>query len=184
MSPNPGPFPAPLTQSTSPRTDPNTGLTPMLQAIYASKPDVVRELLAAGAYPPPPSVTQDPAILALIFPPEAQGLPRGANGFPLGSPPGAFQPMPANGAHQQASGPGAEQGFYPPMPPQAFMPMGAQEGHHAQSFIPYGAPQRRRDGREGHGVLPPAEQAKQIPCRNFPDCRCVRFACPDFGFRC
>jgi hypothetical protein len=39
----------------------------------------------------------------------------------------------------------------------------------------------RRDGKEGgSGVLPPAEQAKQIPCRNFPNCRWALPVCHAF----
>lgn len=54
--------------------DPASGLTPMLQAIYSGatssegKVEVVKELLMAGAYPPPPTVTSDPAILAALYP--------------------------------------------------------------------------------------------------------------------
>jgi hypothetical protein len=45
----------------------------MLQAIYGGQVEVVRELLLAGAYPPPPSVTSDPAILSLLYPQQPYG---------------------------------------------------------------------------------------------------------------
>lgn len=151
--------------------DPVTQCTPMLHAIYGRHADVVRELLAAGAYPAPPHVTQDPAIQALLLPAHQhhlQAAPPPPQAF-LASPPthpGHFAPM-------SPPGPGREAQFFQPMP---FMPMHAQEGH--PQFVPYGAAPapgpgpRRREGKEGGG-LPPAEQAKQIPCRNFPNCRWV-----------
>lgn len=45
----------------------------MLQAIYGGQVEVVRELLLAGAYPPPPAVTSDPAILSLLYPQQPYG---------------------------------------------------------------------------------------------------------------
>ncbi|KAJ9122328.1 hypothetical protein QFC22_001749 [Naganishia vaughanmartiniae] len=72
--------------------DLTTGWTPMLQAIYGGQVEVVRELLLAGAYPPPPSVTSDPAILSLLYPQQPYSQQQQG-------PPGA---VPVNGEPSQA----------------------------------------------------------------------------------
>jgi len=48
--------------------DMNTGCTPIVLAIRGNFPEVVRELLSAGAIVPPPGVTNDPAMLSLLYP--------------------------------------------------------------------------------------------------------------------
>ncbi|KAJ9100598.1 hypothetical protein QFC21_003642 [Naganishia friedmannii] len=72
--------------------DLTTGWTPMLQAIYGGQVEVVRELMLAGAYPPPPSVTSHPAILSLLYPQQSYGQPQQG-------PSGA---LPVNGEASQA----------------------------------------------------------------------------------
>ncbi|KAL7423119.1 hypothetical protein Q5752_002418 [Cryptotrichosporon argae] len=68
--------------------DLNTGCTPIVLAIQAGHGDVVRELLFAGAIPPPPSVTNDPAMHALLYPPHFGMAP------PFGVPPPFFPGQP------------------------------------------------------------------------------------------
>lgn len=75
----------------------------MLQAIYGGQVEVVRELLLAGAYPPLPTVTSDPAILSLLYPQQQFGAmpsaseqgqqgPGMVNGEVPGFHPGMHQP--------------------------------------------------------------------------------------------
>lgn len=127
--------------------DPATGHTPMLQAIYASQVEVVKELMMAGAYPPPPSVTQDPAILAILYPPQ---IPSPQYGLPPAS--GHFVPGPS------------------PVQPSEFGYYG-----HPQEHTPFPGGQHRQSMSQERGndaaKLPPVEVAKSIPCRNFPNCR-------------
>ena len=107
--------------------DMNTGCTPIVLAIRGNFPEVVRELLSAGAIVPPPGVTNDPAMLSLLYP----------------------QPIYGHG------------------PPQ-FM--------HPQHMVPEFYPQQgfydpRQAQQAQQANLPPAEVAKTIPCRNYPNCK-------------
>lgn len=134
------------------RLDVNTGCTPIVLAIRSGHVDVVRELLAAGAIVPPPGLTNDPTILALLYGPQAMyGMP----------------PPPFNGAMMGG------QEFYPQ---QAFYPGGPGHERFMQSFP------RKDGSPNGSSLpsnLPPAEVSKTIPCRNFPNCKygssCVFF---------
>ncbi|GHJ87205.1 hypothetical protein NliqN6_3607 [Naganishia liquefaciens] len=87
-----------------------TGWTPMLQAIYGGKVEVVRELMLAGAYPPPPSVTSDPAILSVLYPQQGSGL---GNGDVPAYHPGLHQPRMSMGGEGQTR-PGHENHKLPP----------------------------------------------------------------------
>ena len=97
----------------------------MLQAIYGGKVEVVRELMLAGAYPPPPSVTSDPAILSVLYPQQPYGGP-------------------SQSVEQGQQGSGLTNGDVPAYHPglhQPRMSMGG-EGH-------------PRHGHEGHKLPPP-----------------------------
>lgn len=95
--------------------DLTTGWTPMLQAIYGGQVEVVRELLLAGAYPPPPSVTSDPAILSLLYPQQPYGQQQ----------PGA---LPVNGEVPQA---GFHNGIHHPR-----MSVSGNGGHETTHKLP------------------------------------------------
>jgi len=104
-----------------------------------------------GAYPPPPAVTSDPAILAILYP--AQMAPAQ---FGLPPAPSHFAAMP----------PAAEFGYYG-------QPGSAQAANVELST--FGNGQHRasvsQDRHNDATKLPPTEVAKTIPCRNFPNCR-------------
>lgn len=91
----------------------------MLQAIYGGQVEVVRELMLAGAYPPPPSVTSDPAILSVLYPQPPYSAEQGQQG-----------PAPVNG-----DVPGYQQGLHQPR-----MSMGgeghARHGHEGHKLPP------------------------------------------------
>jgi hypothetical protein len=145
----------------------------MLQAVYTNQVEVVKELVMAGlstqvitageldtdpnhskhcmntgAYPPPPTVTSDPAILAVLYPPQLSPAQ-----FSLPPAPTHFVPM----------APPAEFGYY------------GQPGSTQNSIPEFGNSQHRNSvSQERHSdatKLPPTEVAKTIPCRNFPNCR-------------
>lgn len=90
----------------------------MLQAIYGGQVEVVRELMLAGAYPPPPTVTSDPAILSILYPQQPYGaipteqVPGQGNGEAPQFHPAMHQ------AHHSLSGEGhARQGHEHKLPP-------------------------------------------------------------------
>ena len=125
--------------------DRTTGCTPVVLAIRHNHPEVVRELLAAGAIVPPPGLTNDPLMLSILYPPQAM----------FGMPP-YMQP----------------QEFYPPFYPDgqvqrafpSFAPRKESSPGHAQNGLPNGNGQVQPN-------LPPAEVSRTIPCRNFPNCK-------------
>lgn len=132
-------------------TDATTGCTPIVLAIRANHVDVVRELLLAGAIVPPPGLTYDPAMLSILYP----------HSHAMQSPVAHFSHLPPNGVP-----------FYPSQP-QMYM-----RGPSPNSFNPSpssGSPAQQN----AQANLPPAEVAKTIPCRNFPNCKygasCVFF---------
>lgn len=122
--------------------NPQTGLTAMLCAIYGGQHATVRELAMAGAYPPPPTVTNDPSILAILYPP------------PPPPPQHQMQPPPPQHHHAQHISRGAP-----------FSPSGGRPS--------FGAQQQSGGSPEESGKvnLPPAEVSRNIPCRNYPNCR-------------
>lgn len=120
-------------------TDAATGCTPIVLAVTHGHTDVVRELLAAGAIVPPPGLTMDPTMLAILYPQAMYGAPPP---FAQMGPPHFFQP-----------------GFYPGAP----APYVPRKDSAANGAAANGVP--------ANANLPPAEVAKTIPCRNFPNCK-------------
>jgi hypothetical protein len=112
----------------------NTGCTPIVLAIRGNFPDVVRELLSAGAIVPPPGITNDPAMLSLLYPQPMYGH---GHGLP---------PQFMNHPQHMAMAPE----FYP------------------QQFYD---PRQQQQQQVLQANLPPAEVAKTIPCRNYPNCK-------------
>ncbi|RXK41585.1 hypothetical protein M231_01084 [Tremella mesenterica] len=136
-----------------------TGCTPIVLAIRSNHPEIVRELLSASAMVPPPGLTNDPLLLSILYP---QPMGMGMYGMPY---------MPSE--------------YYPPYFEGQRYPYPPQ--HRKDSSIePQTTPNGPATGNS-HGVpegtappnLPPAEVAKTIPCRNFPNCKygtsCVFF---------
>lgn len=125
-------------------------------AIRNGHVDVVRELLTAGAIVPPPGLTADPNMLALLYPPQMYGLPHPSfnGGMAMGGP--EFYNAPGN----------------------AFYPQQQQQGGHPEHYAPF-ARKESPNGAAAPANLPPAEVSKTIPCRNFPNCKygagCVFF---------
>ncbi|BEI84023.1 hypothetical protein CcaverHIS002_0406270 [Cutaneotrichosporon cavernicola] len=120
-----------------------TGCTPIVLAVTHGHADVVRELLTAGAIVPPPGLTMDPTMLSILYP-HAQAMYGVPPPFAM---PQFFQP-----------------GYYGG--PAHFAPRkeGGSPNGHANGAASGGA--------NGNGPnLPPAEVAKTIPCRNFPNCK-------------
>ena len=58
-------------------------------AIRNGHPEVVRELLTAGAIVPPPGITQDPVMLSVLYPQPLYGFPPQFMGQ-MGMPPQEF----------------------------------------------------------------------------------------------
>ncbi|WWC70812.1 uncharacterized protein I206_104764 [Kwoniella pini CBS 10737] len=136
----------------------HTMCTPIVLAIRGNHYDVVRELLSAGAIVPPPQVTNDPAMLSILYPQPMYGMPP------------QFMGMPPQEFYQQQSG------FYPVDPQQQrgmFIPPPPPSGPRKDGGIPTSP-----NGGNSNN-LPPAEVSKTIPCRNFPNCKygasCVFF---------
>ncbi|GMK53844.1 hypothetical protein CspeluHIS016_0104300 [Cutaneotrichosporon spelunceum] len=120
-----------------------TGCTPIVLAVTHGHADVVRELLTAGAIVPPPGLTIDPTMLSILYP-HAQAMYGVPPPFAM---PQFFQP-----------------GYYGG--PAHFTPRkeGGSPNGHAN-----GAANSAANGNAPN--LPPAEVAKTIPCRNFPNCK-------------
>ncbi|RSH89371.1 hypothetical protein EHS25_002483 [Saitozyma podzolica] len=141
--------------------DMTTGCTPIVLAIRNNHADVVRELLSAGAIVPPPGLTSDPVMLSILYPQPMYSMP-----------PFMVQPMSMGGAAPE---------FYPQ---PGFFPQDGSRGGY-MPFPPSGRKDSSLGGQQsaqqgnGAGNLPPAEVAKTIPCRNFPNCKygasCVFF---------
>ncbi|ORY28485.1 hypothetical protein BCR39DRAFT_534866 [Naematelia encephala] len=136
--------------------DMTTGCTPIVLAIRNNHPEVVRELLQAGAIVPPPGLTSDPLMLSLLYP---QGM-YGQALYPTFAP----NPYSPTGAFFPQGGPEGPRGGYMPFPPP-------------QRKEP--SPSQQQQNGNGSGNLPPADVAKTILCRNFPHCKygasCVFF---------
>ncbi len=133
------------------RADMATDCTPIVLAIRNNHAEVVRELLAAGAIVPPPTITSDPLMLSLLYPQAIYGMP----------PPFPGQPM------SNLTDFYAQQGFFPGQGQQL-------------TYMPFSNPSSRREtSTNALANLPPTEVAKTIPCRNFPNCKygtgCVFF---------
>lgn len=112
--------------------------------------DVVRELLAAGAIVPPPGLTMDPTMLSILYP-HAQPM--------YGVPPPFAMP------HQFF----AQPGYYSGGGPAHFPPR--KESVSANGHAPNGTANGSTANGGNAPNLPPAEVAKTIPCRNFPNCK-------------
>ena len=121
-----------------------TGCTPIVLAIRNNHPDIVRELLSAGAIVPPPGITSDPLLLSILYPQNAHGISSS-----LMSP---SQGMLSDLYQQQAFFPGQE------------LPRGMYMHFHPQPLLKDMVPNSAAN-------LPPSEVAKTIPCRNFPNCK-------------
>ena len=139
------------------RVDMTTGCTPIVLAIRNNHPEVVRDLLTAGAIVPPPGLTSDPLLLSILYPQPMYGMPpymgQMGNGYP------DFYPQP----------------FYPQPQNGLFMPFQRKES----------PPGLIQPGQQGAN-LPPAEVAKTIPCRYYPNCKyggsCVFYHPPQGPF--
>ena len=140
-----------------------TGCTPIVLAIRNNHHEVVRELLNAGAIVPPPGVTNDGYMMGILYP---MGTMYGHQG--------GMQGM--NGMYGQPMG----QEFYGYYPQDGFRrsPNG-QAGPHGQTQGQGMMSPGGNGNVNGAGNLPPADVAKTIPCRNYPNCKygsnCVFF---------
>ncbi|ORX40113.1 hypothetical protein BD324DRAFT_258741 [Kockovaella imperatae] len=192
-----------LSQSLEPleTLDVTTGCTPIVLAVRNNHPDVVRELLSAGAIVPPPGVTNDGYMMSILYPGMIiggmYGMPGMNGGGHLGGPAGSGAAG-AYGQPQMGAGPDYY-GYYPPQDGFKRSPGGgvggggagagpgaSPHGHHphhphaANGGSPVGNGSANANGNaNGVGHLPPADVAKTIPCRNFPNCKygsaCVFF---------
>ncbi|KLT45549.1 hypothetical protein CC85DRAFT_137398 [Cutaneotrichosporon oleaginosum] len=119
-----------------------TGCTPIVLAVTHGHADIVRELLTAGAIVPPPGLTMDPTMLSILYPhPQAM----------YGVPPPFAMPQFFQSAYYGG--------------PAHFNPR--KEGGSANGHANGSA----NGSANNNPNLPPAEVAKTIPCRNFPNCK-------------
>ena len=155
-----------------------TGCTPIVLAIRHNHHDTVRELLTAGAIVPPPGLTSDPLMISTLYPsPHASMFGSMPYGQPMPPPEYFYFQQMDNGRMYN------RHGMNGPMQGMQGMPNGGRSD------------QKRNGGANGNGPmspdstsnggsanLPPADVAKTIPCRNFPNCKygssCVFFHPP------
>lgn len=157
--------------------DMTTGCTPIVLAIRGNHYDVVRELLSAGAIVPPPGLTNDQVMLSILYPQPMYGMPpymqpmpdfyaQGPNAGHMyggGAPgQGQGQGQGPNGFYSMPGGPGQQ---YPPGPAPGHSPFTSRRDRGNSIH------RERTEVAPGQPNLPPADVARMIPCRNFPNCK-------------
>lgn len=110
-------------------------------------------------------MTNDQQMLALLYPPHMYGIP------PWQQQQQQSQPSHPHPQHQPNSD------FYPQPPFYPSQPNGNGNGNGNGMYMPYPQPGQRQHRESDAGQsqaqanLPPADVAKTIPCRNFPNCK-------------